>query len=138
MGNHKTSRLWNLNGTGSPECQDTKGVLRAYKKAIEGTKLAGPTYFSQVLGRVKTEIEANILNFGLENNNTYSVVIIITDGYCHDMEQTKSLLVDLSTMPFSGIVVGLGDSEFVDMEVLDADDMILSDSLGRTAARDVI
>jgi hypothetical protein len=90
------------------------------------------------LGRVKSEIEENILNYGLEKNNTYSVVIIITDGYCHDMEHTKSLLVDLSRMPFSGIVVGLGDSEFADMEVLDADDMILTDSKGRTAARDVI
>ena len=46
MGMQKTSRLWNLNGTDRPECQDTKGVLDAYYKAIEGTKLAGPTYFS--------------------------------------------------------------------------------------------
>ena len=78
-----------------------------------------------MLGRVKSEIEANILNYGLERNNTYSVVVIITDGYCHDMVHTKSLLVDLSRMPFSGIIVGLGDSDFADMEILDADDEVL-------------
>lgn len=54
------------------------------------------------------------------------------------MEHTKSRLVDLSVMPFSGIIVGLGDSDFSDMEVLDADDSILTDIKGRAAARDIV
>ena len=48
------------------------------------------------------------------------------------------MLIDLSRMPFSGVVVGVGDSDFVDMKVLDADEDILTDSLGRHAARDII
>lgn len=78
------------------------------------------------------------MNYGLEGNQIYSVVVIITDGKCHDISNTKSLLVDLSKMPFSGIIVGVGDADFADMEVLDADDAVLEDDEGRLAERDII
>lgn len=65
-------------------------------------------------------------------------MIIITDGNCHDMEITKSLMVDLSRLPFSAVVVGVGDSEFEDMEILDADTAGLTDKLSREAARDIV
>ena len=39
-------------------------------------------------------------------------------------------------MPFSSIIVGVGDSEFKDMEVLDADEEKLKDMQGNEAVRD--
>jgi hypothetical protein len=66
------------------------------------------------------------------------VLIIITDGNCHDMEITKSLMVDLSRLPFSAVVVGVGDSEFEDMEILDADTAGLTDKHAREATRDIV
>lgn len=65
-------------------------------------------------------------------------MIIITDGNCHDMEVTKSLMVDMSHMPFSCVVVGVGDSNFEDMEVLDADADTLKDKDDREAVRDIV
>ena len=65
-------------------------------------------------------------------------MIIITDGNCHDMEITKKLMVDMSHMPFSCVVVGVGDSNFEDMEVLDADAETLKDASGREAVRDIV
>lgn len=138
MGQTKTSRLWNLNGTQSPECYNTLGVLKAYQKAILGTKLAGPTYFSQLLKKVKKEAQMNIIKQGLHGNRTYSVVIIVTDGNCHDFESTKSLLIELSGLPFSAVVVGVGQSDFSDMEILDADEEVLTDNSNRYAKRDIL
>lgn len=66
------------------------------------------------------------------------MLIIITDGNCHDMEITKSLMVDLSRLPFSAVVVGVGDSEFEDMEILDADTAGLTDKNAREATRDIV
>lgn len=66
------------------------------------------------------------------------MLIIITDGNCHDMEITKSLMVDLSRLPFSAVVVGVGDSEFEDMEILDADTAGLTDKHAREATRDIV
>lgn len=41
-------------------------------------------------------------------------------------------------MPFSSIIVGVGDSEFKDMEVLDADEEKLKDMEGNEAVRDIV
>ena len=47
------SKLWNLNGTDDPSCEGTIGVLKAYQKAIVGTELAGPSYFANLLNKIK-------------------------------------------------------------------------------------
>lgn len=83
-------------------------------------------------------MEENVSQHGLHGNRIYSVVIIITDGNCHDMEKTKELLVKMSTMPFSAVVVGVGDSNFEDMEILDADLHVLVDKDGNEAVRDIV
>ncbi len=54
------------------------------------------------------------------------------------MEKTKKLLVEMSHMPFSAVVVGVGDGSFEDMEVLDADATVLSDIDGNLAGRDIV
>ena len=61
----------------------------------------------------------------MDGNRLYHVVIIITDGNCHDMPETTTKLVELSKMPFSAVVIGVGDGDFEDMEILDADGEVL-------------
>ena len=51
----------------------------------------------------------------------YSVLLILTDGEIHDMEQTKDLVVDASVLPLSIIIVGVGEADFTSMEILDGD-----------------
>ena len=121
------SRLWNLNGTDDPRCNSTMEVLKAYQKGINNTTLAGPSYFGKLLNTVKDNITKNLQQHGLKNNRLYDVVIVITDGECHDMDETTRLLVSLSGMPFSAVVIGVGDGDFEKMEVLDADGEILHD-----------
>ena len=55
-------------------------------------------------------------------------MVVITDGNCHDMELTKTLLVENSTLPFSAVILGVGDGDFEDMAVLDADAEVLKDN----------
>lgn len=54
------------------------------------------------------------------------------------MEETKKLLVSLSGMPFSAVVIGVGDGEFDQMEILDADGEILKDADNNEAIRDIV
>ena len=70
--------------------------------------------------------------------NNFFVLCIFTDGGIHDLEETKELVVTLSSLPVSIIIVGIGDEDFSQMDVLDADSIVLVDSKGRTAARDII
>ena len=74
--------------------------------------MAGPTYFGELLEKVRGELVDNVTENGLNGNKTYSVVIFLTDGNCHDMERTKELLVEMTKLPFSGVVVGVGDGNF--------------------------
>ena len=100
--------------------------------------MAGPSYFGALLERVKTQITNSLEEVGLEENRLYHVMIIITDGEVHDMEETKRLLVQLSGMPFSAVIIGVGNSDFKKMEILDADGEILKDKKGNEAVRDVV
>ena len=44
----------------------------------------------------------------------------------------------MSYYPISVIIVGMGNADFKDMEMLDADQYVLTDASGRNAARDII
>ena len=133
------SRLWNLNGNkDDPRCHGTMEVLKAYQYGILNTTLAGPSYFSELFLKVRKQIVNNLKTTGLDRNRIYDVVIIITDGECHDMDQTSRLLVSLSGMPFSAVVIGVGDGDFKKMEELDADDAVLTDKEGNEAIRDIV
>ncbi len=132
------SRCWNLNGQAEAGVIGTKGVVEAYHRAIYGTKLAGPTYFEDFLNTVKNDMIGNLQRDGVKGNKVYNLLILVTDGNCHDLEMTKKLLIDMSMMPFSAVIVGVGASDFEDMEVLDADECVLTDNTGREAVRDIV
>lgn len=54
------------------------------------------------------------------------------------MPRTKELIVQLSELPCSIIIVGVGNADFSAMEALDGDDGVLRDSSGRKAQRDIV
>lgn len=118
--------MWNLcPNRADGKVEGTLGMLEHYYKAVNGSVLAGPTYFAEMLTKVKTCIMDNMVKKGADNK-VYHVLIIITDGCCHDMEKTKQVLVDMSTMPFSAVIIGVGNGDFKQMEELDADQVVLS------------
>ena len=54
------------------------------------------------------------------------------------MEATKKLLIPLSGMPFSAVIIGVGDGDFQQMQILDADGAILTDADGNESLRDIV
>mmetsp|Transcript_17257 Transcript_17257/g.12253 ORF Transcript_17257/g.12253 Transcript_17257/m.12253 type:complete len:124 (-) Transcript_17257:585-956(-) len=58
-------------------------------------------------------------------NQKYSILLIITDGIINDMKQTIDQIVRGSSKPMSIIIVGVGDADFSNMDVLDGDDEAL-------------
>ena len=54
-------------------------------------------------------------------NRTYPVLLLLTDGVIHDMPQTKDMIFELSKLPCSVIIVGVGDADFGMMDELDGD-----------------
>jgi hypothetical protein len=53
MNMEKVSRLWNLNGKDDASCKGTMDVLKSYHVAINNSELAGPSYFANLLNKIK-------------------------------------------------------------------------------------
>ena len=58
------------------------------------------------------------------DDNTYTILLILTDGVIHDMSATINEVVRASGLPLSIIIVGIGKEDFELMEQLDSDDQV--------------
>ena len=61
----------------------------------------------------------------------------MTDGAIHDMDQTVDLLVNNCNLPLSIIIVGIGNADFSNMNILDGDNGLYNNK-GVKAARDIV
>ncbi|XP_031505717.1 protein BONZAI 1 [Nymphaea colorata] len=102
-------------------------------KALANVELSGPTYFGQLIEE-SCKLAAN---FKAEGSNTYTTLLIITDGEIHDMDRTVDLIVGASLLPLSIIIVGVGNANFDNMNRLDGDNGLYS-SKGVAASRDIV
>lgn len=94
---------------------------------------SGPTYFEPLVRTADEMARGQAANGGLG----YTVLLILTDGQCNDMDATTRAVIDASYGPLSIVIVGVGGADFAAMDFLDSDDALLSAG-GKTAARDCV
>lgn len=86
-----------------------------YTRSLQYIKPSGPTFFSPFLKEIKLycseKRKESILN--------YTFLLVITDGVVHDMSETLDALTELENEGISIVVVGVGNEDFSDMQVLD-------------------
>ena len=74
-----------------------------------------------------------------QENQRYTILLIITDGIISDLQKTIDAIVYGSRLPLSIIIVGVGDADFTKMDVLDADDdPLFSARYKRPMAADIV
>merc|ERR1712087_701200 len=74
-----------------------------------------------------------------QRTQSYNILLIITDGVINDMQRTIDGIVDATNLPLSVIIVGVGDADFTNMEMLDADDIPLRHSQSwKVMQRDIV
>ena len=83
-------------------------------------------------------MEKHIFKEIKDDKNIYNILMILTDGIINDMDKTIDSLVEASFLPISVIIIGIGDSDFGNMNTLDADEVPLYDRNGRKADRDLV
>ncbi|PIN15780.1 Copine [Handroanthus impetiginosus] len=134
--NGSVSHCFNLNGSPSDfEVEGVEGIMAAYRSAIHNFALAGPTLFGQVINKA-----ADIAGHSLSSHHAkYYILLIITDGVVSDLQETINSVVRASDLPLSILIVGVGNADFKEMEILDADNGDrLESSSGRIATRDIV
>uniref|UniRef100_A0ACD5TAC3 Uncharacterized protein n=1 Tax=Avena sativa TaxID=4498 RepID=A0ACD5TAC3_AVESA len=133
------SHCFNLNATtnATNDCEvvGVEGIMSAYSSTLYTVALAGPTLFGPVINKA-----AEIANHSVQySNNKYFVLLIITDGVITDEQETKDAIVRASDLPLSILIVGVGNADFKQMRILDADfGKRLESSTGRVATRDIV
>jgi hypothetical protein len=118
-----------------PKVRGVQGILDLYKYSLSSVVLHGPTVFTPLLRAVVQEIGKKPCT---QQDQNYYILLIITDGVIHDMQNTIDLIVASSTLPLSIVIVGVGSADFQDMEVLDADNTPLKARNGKHMSRDIV
>ena len=112
----------------------TAGIIQAYHDSLNIVSLSGPTFFRPLVecgGYLSAEKGC------VQENQTYTVMMILTDGIIDDMKETIQELIRASQAPLSLIIVGIGNEDFSDMSKLDSDGVLLEQG-GVKATRDIV
>ena len=117
-----------------PHVASYPGLLQAYSEITPRLEFSGPTNFAPLINATAEAVQAG---YAL-NKMTYSILLILTDGLISDFAETSAALVRCSRLPMSVIIIGVGNEDFSQMNVLDADVQPLRDFQGNTSARDIV
>ena len=123
------------NNIKDPNIKTIDNVLKEYRKFITTIRLFGPTNFAPMINDLN-RVAKKDLEKGLKMN--YNILLILTDGQITDTDKTIDALVEASFLPISVIIVGIGNGDFENMKLLDADDDPLFDKYRRKADRDLV
>ena len=119
----------------NPEIFGLEEVLRKYREALNNCQLFGPTFFHYYIDKMVQKVTNQVEN---KEFNKYHILMILTDGIIEDTDETINALVAASFLPISVIIIGIGNADFENMNVLDADDDPLYDDQNRKASRDLV
>lgn len=117
-----------------PECFGVTGILDVYRQAINAVQLNGPTYFAPIINNAIDRYASEQVS---QANQRYFILLMITDGEICDMSETIGAIVRASRLPMSIIIVGVGNADFTNMNILDCDDGLLKHK-NEVAMREIV
>ena len=130
--NNVPKLLFNLNFKQDPNVSYIDGIIEEYHNAIKKVQLWGPTNFAPIIREMNNIIKEQ------RHKLKYHILMILTDGIIDDIDDTIDELVEGSFLPLSVIIIGIGNADFSNMIILDADDSPLVNSRGVKAVRDLV
>ena len=68
----------------------------------------------------------------------YNILLIISDGEIHDIEETIDSIIEASKYPFSIIIIGIGANVTYDMKSLNGENGKLISSKGEELNKDIV
>uniref|UniRef100_A0A8C0U8L4 Copine-7-like n=1 Tax=Cyanistes caeruleus TaxID=156563 RepID=A0A8C0U8L4_CYACU len=117
------------------ECEGIQGVVESYQSCLPKIQLYGPTNVAPIISKV-ARVAAD--EERTKEASQYFILLILTDGVVTDMADTREAIVRASYLPMSIIIVGVGNADFTDMQILDGDDGVLRSPKGEPVLRDIV
>ena len=133
MGATEVSHCFPLNGNiVDPTIEGAECVIANYREKLPMIEFAGPTLYGPLLEQFMDYVQTN------KANQIYSILLMVTDGLADDFSRAKDILVQLSALPASVVIVGVGNAVFSKMEELDGDEKKLTTDMGFACHRDIV
>jgi len=122
-------------GPDGAEVHGTEGILKAYKSTLKKAQFSEPTLFAPLINTLIDDVR-NAMASNKYDPYTYYVLLMLTNGDAQDIKTTIDKIVEASFLPISIIIVGIGQSDFAEMNVLDADKARLKSRKGKVQQQD--
>ena len=129
----ETSHCFPVSLTSNPYANGIEEAIKQYKNSLPKITLDGPTYFFPVFKENLTLLK----EYEGCPTSIYHLLVIITDGTIHDLDEMKRQLIKNETSPISVCIVGVGDENFSKMYQLDCRTKPLEDKNGNKSNRDI-
>lgn len=91
-----------------------KEVLKEYRIITPRLFFSGP---SKLVPLIKEAIKIIETDENKKNRN-YHILLILTDGDINDIDDSAALLSKFSSLPFSVLIIGIGNNNFSEMKML--------------------
>ena len=103
-----------------PEVAGLGQALQAYRNVFSsGLTMSGPTVFAEVIDLAAARARSALEDAQRVGKQTYSILLILTDGAVSDIALTQRALLQASNAPLSIVIVGVGQANFDKMQFLD-------------------
>ena len=129
----ETSHCFPVNLTNNDYVYGVDEIIKTYRNSLPQIILDGPTYFCPILKENLTLMKDDASC----PTSLYHLLVIITDGTIHDMDDMKRQLIKNETLPLSVCIIGVGDENFREMYQLDCKTKPLEDKNGNKSSRDL-
>ncbi|CAJ1930913.1 unnamed protein product [Cylindrotheca closterium] len=104
----------------STELKGISGMIEGYRNVFKsGLTMSGPTVFGEVILQAAVQAQSKQEAEHAAGKQSYSILLILTDGDVSDLEDTKQAIKYASSAPLSIVIVGVGDEDFSKMQWLD-------------------
>ena len=111
--NQTPNMCFNINfNMNNPEIYTIDKVIQEYRNCLRKIVFSRPIQFSPLIKK-----EINMIKN--ENNSIYHVLMILTSGSLTDLPDTINAMNEASNLPFSLIIIGIGNDTFEKMMNLD-------------------
>lgn len=104
----------------STELKGIAGMLEGYRDVFKtGLTMSGPTVFAEVILQAAVQAQSKQEVYAASGKQSYSILLILTDGDVADIEETRQAIRYASSAPLSIVIVGVGYEDFSKMQFLD-------------------
>jgi hypothetical protein len=104
----------------APELKGVQGMVEGYRSVFKtGLTMSGPTVFAEAIQYAASQAQSQQDASSRIGKQSYTILLILTDGAVTDVEQTKQAIRQASSGPLSIVIVGIGNADFSTMQFLD-------------------